>query len=240
VNSQSLLAALLDVDNAFKRFFKHGAGYPKPSRKYDAWQSFSCPQHVRLEGSQVHLPKLGLVDLVLHRQIPKDGKIKNCVIKRSPTGKYQVSLLIEREANEVICAPVIKEQSIGIDLGIKTFAVASDGSTIENPKFLSRQLPRLKIEQRKFSRMQKGSSNRARQKKVVAQIYEDVVRARHHFIHQASYHLAVKSHASMVMMESLRIGNMARNPKLSRHILDCGWGMFGKALEYKLLENVKT
>ena len=240
VNSQSLLAALMDVDHAFKRFFTQGSGYPKFASKYDAWQSFSCPQHVRLEGNQVHLPKLGLVNIVLHRQIPRDGKIKNCVIKRSPTGKYQISLLIERNVNEVICAPVIKDQSIGIDLGVKTFVVGSNGYSIQNPRFLSKQLPRLKIEQRKFVRMQKGSNNRAKQKKLVAKIHEDVANARHHFLHQESYRLAVKNHATTVMMETLMIKNMVRNRKLARHITDCSWGMFEKALEYKLAENGKN
>lgn len=240
VNSQSLLAALMDVDSAFKRFFTKEAGYPKFASKYDAWQSFSCPQHVRLEGGQVHLPKLGLMDLVLHRQTPQDGKIKNCVIKRSPTGKYQISLLIERNVNEVICVPVSKEQSLGIDLGIKTFIMGSDGSAIANPKFLSKQLPRLKIEQRKFARMQKGSNNRAKQKKLVAKIHEDVANARHHFLHQQSYRLAVKNHATTVMMETLMIKNMVRNRKLARHISDCSWGMFENALEYKLAENGKN
>ena len=240
VNSQSLLAALVDVDNAYKRFFTQGAGHPKFASKYDAWQSFSCPQHVRLEGSRVHLPKFGLMDLVLHRQIPHDGKIKNCVIKRSPTGKYQISLLVERNMNEVVPTPVARSESIGVDLGIKTFVVCSDGYSIQNPRFLSKQLPRLKIEQRKFARMQKGSNNRAKQKKLVAKIHEDVANARHHFLHQESYRLAVKNHATTVMMETLMIKNMVRNRSLARHIADCGWGMFGKALEYKLFENGKN
>jgi putative transposase len=118
--------------------------------------------------------------------------------------------------------------------------MGSDGMAIANPKFLSKQLPRLKIEQRKFARMKKGSGNRARQKKVVAKIHEDVTRARHHFIHQATYHLAVKNHATTVMMESLRIKNMVRNHKLARHIADCSWGMFGNLLQYKLAENGKN
>lgn len=186
------------------------------------------------------MPKFGVMDWVLHRQIPEDGKIKNCVIKRSPTGKYQISVLIERKVNEVLPMPIVQSESIGVDLGIKTFAVCSDGYSIQNLRFLSKQLPRLKIEQRKFARMQKGSNDRANQKKVVAKIHEDVANARHHFLHQESYRLAVKTHATKVMMETLMIQNMVRNRKLARHIVDCSWGMFEKALEYKLLENGKN
>ena len=81
------------------------------------------------------MPKFGVMDWVLHRQIPEDGKIKNCVIKRSPTGKYQISVLIERKVNEVLPMPIVQSESIGVDLGIKTFAVCSDGYNIQNLRF---------------------------------------------------------------------------------------------------------
>jgi len=81
---------------------------------------------------------------------------------------------------------------------------------------------------------------RAKQKKLVAKIHEDVANARHHFLHQQSYRLAVKNHATTVMMETLMIKNMVRNRKLARHISDCSWGMFENALEYKLAENGKN
>ena len=90
------------------------------------------------------MPKFGVMDWVLHRQIPEDGKIKNCVIKRSPTGKYQISVLIERKVNEVLPMPIVQSESIGVDLGIKTFAVCSDGYNIQNLRFFIQAIATLK------------------------------------------------------------------------------------------------
>ena len=117
VNSQALLSALKDVDTAFTNFFKHGAKYPRFKKKYDSHQSYSAPQHVVVIGNQVKLPKIGLVDFVQHRQLP-EGKIKTCTISRNATGKYHISILLEREQNEVIPALVDESQTIAGDLGV--------------------------------------------------------------------------------------------------------------------------
>ena len=91
-----------------------------------------------------------------------------------------------------------------------------------------------------FSRLKKGSKNRSKQKMVVAKLHEKVANARHDFIHKSSYHVAVKNHATTVVIEDLQISNMIRNPKLARHIANCGWGMWANALAYKLAEQGKN
>jgi putative transposase len=166
VNSQSLLAALKDVDTAFTNFFKHGANYPRFKKKYDSHQSYSAPQHVAVserQVKQVKLPKIGLVDFVQHRQLP-EGKIKTCTISRNATGKYFISILLEREQNDIIPAMVNENQTIAGDLGIKYFLTLSDGTVIPNPRFLQTSLAKLGKAQRKFSRMKKVA-NAAQNKK---------------------------------------------------------------------------
>ena len=238
INSQALLAALMDVETAFKKFF-NGAGYPKRKKKYAAWQSFQAPQHVEATKNKIKLPKIGWVDCVMHRDLP-EGKIKTCTIKRAPSGKYSISVLIEQQVNEVIPCIIEEDKTIGVDVGIKTFAVCSDGSEIKNPRLLDRQLVSLKQAQRVFSRMKKGSKNRSKQKMAVAKLHEKVANARHDFIHKSSYNVAIKNHATTVCIEDLQISNMIRNPKLARHIVNCGWGMWANALTYKLAEHGKN
>ena len=183
--------------------------------------------------------KIGWIDCVMHRDLP-EGKIKTCTIKRAPSGKYFISILVEQQVNEVIDSAVEADKTIGIDVGIKTFATVSDETIIENPRLLDKQLVSLKQAQRVFSRMKKGSKNRSKQKRLVAKLHEKVANARHDFIHKSSYSVAVKNHATTVVLEDLRISNMIRHPKLARHIANCGWGMWANALAYKLTENGKN
>ncbi len=239
VNSQALLAALKDVDTAFSNFFKHGAKYPRFKKKYDSHQTYSAPQHVALIGSAVKLPKVGLVKLALHRELP-EGRIKTCTISRNATGKYFISILLEREQNEILPATIQEDQTIAGDLGLTRFMTFSDGSVIENPRFLKKSLLHLRQAQRVFSRMKPGSKRRAKQKHVVATLHEHVANARKDFHHHITHDIAVKNHATTYIGEDLMVRNMIRNRKLSRHIADVSWGMFDVLLTYKMKEHGKN
>lgn len=235
VNSQSLLAALKDVDVAFTNFFKHGAKYPKFKKKYDSHQSFSAPQHVEIVDGKVKLPKLGLVNFIQHRVLPK-GKIKTCTVSRNATGKYHISILLETDRAEVAQTTIVEEESIGGDLGLATFLTLSDGKRIENPRFLKEVLPQLKKAQRILSRKQKGSKTRSKQKLAVAKLHEKVANARKDFHHKTTHYLAVKNQATTYFGEDLLVRGMIKNPRLSRHIADVGWGMFDAMMQYKMRE----
>lgn len=235
VNSQSLLAALKDVDTAFKNFFQHGAKYPRFKKKYDSYQSFSAPQHVEIVDGKVKLPKLGLMNFVQHRELPK-GNIKTCTIGRNTTGKYHISILLETEEIEVKQTTIAEEESIGGDLGLMTFLTLSGGQKIENPRFLKEALPQLRAAQRILSRKQKGSKSRSKQKLVVAKLHEKVANARKDFHHKSTHYLAVKNQATTYFGEDLLVRGMIKNPKLSRHIADVGWGTFDVMMQYKMKE----
>ena len=238
VNSQSLLASLLHLETAFTNFFKKRAKFPKFKSKYNGTQSFQCPQHVTISNGCIHLPKISNIKLKQHREF--SGDIKTVTIKKTPTGKYYASVLVENDIEPPEATAVVEAQTIGIDVGIEHLFNYSDGHKTENPRFMAQTLPKLKVAQRKLCRQQKGSHNRAKQKQAVARLHEKVANQRLDFLHQETSKLADKSHATSFGVEDLNIKGMVRNRKLSRAISDCAWGKFLDILAYKCLRNGKN
>ena len=240
VNSQSLLASLANLDTAFTNFFQGRAKFPKFKSKYSGWQFFQCPQHVTVdfETSAINLPKLKGIKAKLHRLF--SGKVKTVTVKRSPSGKYFASVLVDDGVVDPVPATIEPENTIGLDVGLTEFLIDSEGNKTENPRVLKASLVRLGIEQKKFARTKKGSANRAKQKRKVSIIHEQVANRRYDFIHQTTANLADKSHATTFAVEDLNIKGMVKNHKLARAIQDASWGMFLTTLEYKCRWNGKN
>ncbi|MCY7357632.1 MAG: transposase [Rudanella sp.] len=151
VNSQSLQQSIQNMDITFKKFFK-GAGFPKFKSKHRGRQSFSIPQNVLLENNFLVIPKFKEgIEIILHR--PIEGDIKSTSISVTPTGKYFASILVD--TNEIIPQKktINESNTIGIDLGIKDFAVTSNGEVFKNPKNLRKAQSKLKYLQRKYSKI---------------------------------------------------------------------------------------
>jgi len=223
VNSQSLQQSIQNMDIAFKKFFK-GAGFPKFKKKSNSG-SFSVPQNVILENDLLVIPKFKEgIDIVLHR--PIEGTIKSATISVTPIGKYFASILVD--TNEIIPQKAIINESttIGVDLGIKTFLVTSDGLEIENPKHLRKAQSKLKYTQRKFS---KNKGNRT--KKRLALLHEKVVNKRKDFLHKTSTKLIRENQT--ICLEKLAVSNMVKNHNLAQAISDVSWSTFVTMLEYK-------
>lgn len=223
VNSQSLQQAIQNMDIAFKKFFK-GAGFPKFKKKSNRG-SFNVPQNVIVENDLLIIPKFkDGIKMSLHR--PTNGTIKSATISVTPTGKYFVSILCDTKEEIPTKAPITESTTIGIDLGIKDFAITSEGEVFDNPKFLINSISKLKYVQRKFSK-KKGK----RTKNKLAKLHEKVANQRKDFLHKVSTKLIRENQT--ICLETLAVKNMVKNHNLAQAISDVSWSTFVSMLEYK-------
>ena len=176
------------------------------------------------------IPKIKGIPIVLCRKF--EGKIKNVTISRTPTGKYFASILVQ--TNEVLpVKPVVSpDKTIGIDLGIKSFVVSSDGQTFEANRKLKNNLQRLKVLSRRVSRKKKGSNNRKKAVKCLAILHERITNQRTDYIHKTTSSL-VKGDNQTFMIEDLNVAGMLKNRKLSQAIADVSFGEFARQMQYK-------
>jgi putative transposase len=228
--SQVLQATTLNLTTAYKNFFEKRAAFPKFKSKHGK-QSIQYPQNVKIVDGNVKLPgNIGIVKAKIHRLI--EGKIKTVTVSKTPSGKYLASILTEIGGEN----PVTSSGKIyGIDLGLKHFAVVTNGEKVskyDNPKHLAKHEKNLKRKQKKLARKQKGSNSRNKYRKVVAKVYERVSNSRQDFLHKLSYKLVSDSQA--VIVENLHVKGMIRNHKERNAISDVGWGTFTNFLAYKL------
>lgn len=225
VNSQSLQQAIVNMNTAFENFFKGRADFPKFKKKGKSKQSFNIPQSIKIDNDKLIIPKFkGGIDIVLHRSIK--GKIKQATISKTPTGKYFVSILCETNEVEKQLKPVNEKTTVGLDLGIKSFLVASNGKEYDNPKYLRKAQDKLKYNQRQYSK-HKGTKRKYK----VALLHEKVANQRKDFLHKVSSEL-INNHDS-IALEDLNISGMLKNHCLAGSISDVSWGMFVTMLEYK-------
>jgi putative transposase len=227
--AQALEASIANMDNAFQSFFR-GGGFPRFKSKRDK-QAIQVRQSIKADfaNNKIHLPKLKWVDCILHRSF--SGKIKQATISKTPTGKYFVSVLVDTGVEKPVKRPVLKETSVGIDLGIKDFAITSDGEIYENHKFLGKNLRRLRVEQRSLQRKKKGSNSYEKQKLVIARLHEKIANQRKDYMHKVS--AAIIKQYDTICMETLNTAGMMQNRRLSRAISEMGWAEFNTMLEYK-------
>jgi putative transposase len=233
VNSQSIVCAIWHMHAGLKNFFEGRTQRPRFKSKKSNWQSFQCPQHVSIDQDNrvINLPKIKGIKSKIHRRF--EGKIKTCTIKRNPKGHYSISVLVD-DAQALPEKAQIKEQNtLGIDVGIQHFAITSQGVKKENPKYLSQSLKKLNQAQRQLSRKKKGSNNRAKQRKSVACIHDQVVQRRNFYHHQVANQLLNDNQVSTLAFEDLNIKGMIRNKKLSRNIADVAWSRFISIVKYK-------
>lgn len=234
VNAQALQQTLVDLDRAFRNFLEKRARFPKfKSRKRDT-PRFRIPQNAKVQDGNVYVPKVGFVRI--RQSMPVDLPTKSATFKRNPSGHWFVSLAAEFEMPDVALAPVDESEVVGIDLGLKDFAVLSDGEKIPAPKFFRKGQKKLRRAQRALSRRQQGSNRRVKAKLKVARIYQKIANQRGDFIHKLTTDL-VLNHDGLCI-EDLSLKGMART-KLSKSVMDASMGEFRRQLEYKCLWNRK-
>jgi len=229
----ALQNALKDLDRAFKNFFSGKYDFPQFKSKKNIKNSYRTNKFIRKSGTtnieiknnKVKLPKLAWVKFSKSQKIK--GEILNVTVSRTNTEKYFISIIVEEKIEELDK----KDNAIGIDLGLKKFAITSTGEKIDNPGVLKKYEKKIARLQRSLARKEKGSNNWHKTKKKLAKVNEKAANVRKDFLHELSTKLI--SENQTICLETLQVKNMLKNVNLAKAISDVSWSKFVEYLEYK-------
>ena len=233
VDSFALCNAQLNRNIAFKDFIKqnHQNNKDKPNfkskRNDQSYTTNMVNGNIKISSNSryISIPKCPRIRIKMHRTFI--GTIKSITVSRTTDNKYYMSLLVEEEIKQA--EPV--DKIIGLDLGLKSLIVDSNGHKYKNHKYLTKSQDKLAREQRKLSKMMKGSNNRNKQRIKVARLHKKIYNQRNDYLHKLSKSIIDEN--QIICIESLSVKDMMSGSKLARNISDVSWSRFVSMLIYK-------
>lgn len=240
VNSTSLQNTVGHLDKAFQRFFRHQGGFPKHKTKHDHNQSFEVPAGMKIDfkTKKIQIPKFlkqknkdNRIRFVLTRRVKK-GKIGTATISMNPSGQFFISFIVHTsEEYTEFSKPISKDNSLGMDFGLKHFLTMSDGRTIDSPEYFKNALDKLRKEQKKLSKKRKGSKNKEKQRIKVAKVHQHIANQREDFLHKLSTGIVKESQFDVFCMEDLNLNGMKKI--WGRKVSDLSYYTFQQMMLYK-------
>lgn len=232
-SAASLQQALRHLDNAFTKFFKDKKGYPKFKSRKNSLDSISLPQGAKFnfENKRVFVPTIGWVKFCENRVFDTSLRIGTLTVKKDHCGDYWCTILVDDGKPNVSKAKICEETAVGIDLGIKDYAILSNGTKHGNPKFLEKGQKRLAGLNQGFAKTQKGSKRHERKRLQIARLHRKIANRRDDFTHKLSTDIIRRF--DTICLEDLNVSGMVQNHCLANSIQSAAWSEFVRKLAYK-------